>query len=328
MRINNLSLSFFRRIYHFQIKSSSLRFSKKLKLFFALSRIYHVILDIAAPAFCTILWLGELPSPRVIIIGTLTALSGYLSIYSLNDIIGLQADKEKFSLGKAASGYSVEATDYHHPLARGLLSYYAGLAWMIFWSLGAIIGAYSLNPMIILIFIIGGILEFIYCRLLKVTHWRFILSGFVKTCGPMAAVFAVDSFPSSKLLLLFFWVFLWEIGGQNIPADWNDRKEDLRLGAKTIAIRFSLQKTSLIILISLIFTILLSCLLPLLTPLNLSYIYIIGNLGIGYYLLLRPAINFYKINDGSYATRLFDRASYYPLALLILISIHSIIFWD
>lgn len=303
------------------MKVNNPSFSEKAKQFFALSRGYHAVLDIAAAAFCAILWLGGLPSLRVILVGGLTALSGYLSIYALNDIVGLRADKEKISLGKAASGYAVEATDYHHPMAKGLLNERAGLAWMIFWFLGAMIGAFFLNPIIILIFIFGGIAEYIYCRLLKVTSLRFILSGFVKACGPIAAVFAVDPSPSIGVLLLFFWIFLWEIGGQNIPADWNDREEDLHLGAITIPIRFSPQKTSSIILISLIFTVMLSCFLPLITSLDLGYVYMIGNLGIGYCLLLQPAIRLYKTNDGSYAARLFDKASYYPLALLILILI-------
>ena len=27
------------------------------------------------------------------------------------------------------------------------------------------------------------------------------------------------------MLLIFFWLFFWEIGGQNIPADWHDIEE-------------------------------------------------------------------------------------------------------
>jgi len=61
---------------------------------------------------------------------------------------------------------------------------------------------YTLNPFIILILLVGCIFEIAYCKLLKVTHWRILLSGVVKACGPVAAVFAVDSNPRLDFLLL------------------------------------------------------------------------------------------------------------------------------
>ena len=55
--------------------------------------------------------------------------------------------------------------------------------------------------------------------------------------------------PSRGLvLLLFLWLFCWEIGGQNIPADWHDLEEDQRLGAQTIPVRYGPEGAGAIVL--------------------------------------------------------------------------------
>lgn len=289
-----------------------------MKRYFALSRTYHGMLDIAMPAFCAILLLGRFPEIGTTILAMITAICGYTSIYALNDVAGLKVDKEKFLNTDTYSGYSVETTEYHHPIARGILSLRFGALWMIWWGGCALVGAYFLNPFIILFFLIGGILEFVYCRMLKITYWRFILSGIVKTCGPCAAVLVANPpHVIESLLLVFALVFFWEIGGQNIPADWNDHKEDRLLGAKTIPVCVGPKRAALIILSSIVITIILSCVLLLVGAVNMGYVYLIGNLGIGYYLLLLPAMHLYKTEDGTFAAVLFDKASYYPFALLI-----------
>ena len=115
-----------------------------------------------------------------------------------------------------------------HPLAQGLLSLREGLVWTGVWALLALAGAYLLNPACALIFIVSIVLETLYCLMLQVSHLRTVVSGMVKTMGAVAAVFAVDPHPSvSFLILLFLWLFFWEIGGQNIPNDLTDVDEDL-----------------------------------------------------------------------------------------------------
>lgn len=109
--------------------------------FFALSRTKHGILDIATPAFCALLWLGHFPSIEIIALGLFTAFSGYTAIYALNDLIGYKSDKEKFSGKEASSSYSVEATNFHHPLAQNFLSLKSGILWIVFWISLSFIGS-------------------------------------------------------------------------------------------------------------------------------------------------------------------------------------------
>lgn len=291
-----------------------------MKRFFALSRTQHGIVDLATPAFCALIWLGGFPETGLTVLALITAFAGYTAIYALNDLMGFQGDKEKHEGGVWQSGYSVEASVNHHPLVQGVLSIKEALAWTGFWLVIAFVGAYLLNPYITLILLVAGISEIIYCKLLKVTHWRILLSGVVKAAGPIAAIFAVDASPRADfLLLLFAWVFMWEVGGQNIPADWNDVAEDKRIGAKTIPARFGPNVAATVILVASSLTLVVGSFFPVFSPALSGMPFSIFGLIIGYFLLLRPAFYLWRTKDSRYAARLFDRASYYPLAMFFLI---------
>ena len=288
--------------------------------FFALSRTSHGILDLATPAFVALLWLGRIPEWHVIAISIFTAFAGYTAIYALNDLVGMAVDKEKFTTAGINEGYSVEASEMRYPLARDILPYRKGLAWMLSWLILGLIGAYFLNPVIVFILLGAAVLEVIYVLLLKVTYLRVFVSGLVKSSGPIAAVFVVDPNPSiPPLLLLFVWLFFWEIGGQNVPADWNDTEEDKRINAKTIPITFGVDKAGIIVIAALAITVITSAFLPSISPINLGIPYVAVSLAIGYYFLLQPGIQLNRNKGGRDAAKLFDRASFYPVAQFLLI---------
>jgi 4-hydroxybenzoate polyprenyltransferase len=293
-----------------------------MKRFFALSRTSHGILDLATPAFCALLWGGRFPAWNVILLSVVTAFAAYTAIYALNDLVGMAVDKEKFSRNQLNTGYSVEASELRYPLARNILPFRSGLLWMGFWFILALVGCYLLNPVIDLILIAAAVLEIVYCLLLKVTYLRTLVSGLVKASGPIAAVFVVDPNPSiASLLLLLTWVYFWEIGGQNVPADWNDTAEDIGINAKTIPIHFGAQKAALIVLAALTITVIASAFLPLISPVPLGLPYILASLIIGFVLLLQPSLQLRRKKDGRYAAKLFDKASYYPVAQFALIAL-------
>ncbi|HXD11004.1 MAG TPA: UbiA family prenyltransferase [Anaerolineales bacterium] len=286
-----------------------------MKRFLALSRTSHGVLELATPAFCALLWLGGFPELKVILLSIFTAFAGYTAIYALNDLVGMAVDREKFSVNAMNAGYSVEASELRYPLARNILSYKSGLLWMGFWFILALVGSYLLNPVIVFILIAAALLEVVYCLLLKVTYLRTFVSGLVKASGPIAAVFVVDPTPSpSALLLLFIWLFFWEIGGQNVPADWNDTAEDTSVNAQTIPIHFGTNKAGIIVIAALTVTVITSVFLPAISPVSLGLPYIALSLIIGYIFLLQPGLQLNKNKDGRDAARLFDRASYYPVA--------------
>lgn len=295
--------------------------------FFALSRTTHGVLDLAMPGFVAVLWLGGFPDLLTIVISIMTAFAAYTAIYTLNDLVGVSGDREKFASGEIKEGYSVEASAMRYPLAQNVLTYQKGLFWFGMWFVVALIGAWILNPVIVLILVAAAILEVIYCLLFKVTYWRTLISGLVKASGPISAVFVVDPDPGlGKLLLIFAWVLFWEIGGQNIPADWNDTEEDRRVGAKTIPIRFGFKRAGLVVLLTLSLTVVISLFLPVVSPLPLGPLYLLGSVLAGYILLLKPGYQIYRSHmEGRLAAKLFDRASYYPITMLAVISLVAVV---
>ena len=293
-----------------------------MRRFLALSRSAHGALDIALPGFAALLWLGGLPAWPVLALALATAAAGYTAIYALNDLVGVNVDQQKLAAAGLNQGYSVEASDLRYPLAQKLLSVRSGLAWFTFWYALALAGAYLINPPLVLIVLAAAVLEVVYCLLLKVTYWRTLVSGLVKSCGPVAAVFVVQPQPSVPLLLLMLvWIMLWEIGGQNIPADWNDIEEDRRVGARTIPLALGTRGAGWLVMLTLTLAVTTSLFLPLMSPSALGLPYLILSALVGVVLLLWPAYRLHRSGTSRQAARLFDHASYYPLAQLILIAL-------
>jgi len=182
------------------------------------------------------------------------------------------------------------------------------------------LGAYILNPVCTLFFLAGCLLEAVYCLLLRVSPLRTIINGIVKTLGTIAAVYAVDPNPSLVYVAaLFFTLFLWEIGGQNIPNDCTDIKEDTRIKAQTVPVRLGIDLASYTILVTLIGAFFLSLILFSLSQAEFSFLYYIAVASFSLFLLIIPALKFYKSNNPDHAMLLFNKASNFPAVLFFLV---------
>ena len=299
----------------------------RLKLFWALSRTPHGLLDMCTPAFAALLWLGGLPSAPFIFLGLLTTFAGYTAVYALNDVVDYRVDREKAAAGGLASaGCDLDGVIVRHPMAQGLLSFREGLAWALFWSAVAVLGAFMLNPVCVIIFAGGCILEAIYCRLWRVSPYRTLVSGAVKTSGALAAVFAADPHPSFLFLsVLFLTLFLWEIGGQNIPNDLTDLDEDRRMQARTLPICLGLGRAVLIAGACLTAAMVLTAVLFLISPLPNRPVFALLALAAACYLLIGPIMRLVRNKDRDTAMELFNRASYYPPAMLLIVLVGVLI---
>ncbi|GAB7143996.1 UbiA family prenyltransferase [Mycobacterium riyadhense] len=296
-----------------------------MKRFLALSRTTHGVLDLATPAFAAGIALGSFPAWRVILLAVFTGFAAYTAIYALNDLVGKAVDEEKFA-GGINPGYSVEASGLRYPLAQQALSFRSGILWFALWFIAAMIGSYFLNPVIAVILVIASVLEVVYVLLLKVTYLRTLISGLVKSSGPVCAIFVVERTPSAALVLLVLaWVFFWEIGGQNVPADWNDTVEDRRVNAKTIPLELGTRTAGNVVLFSLGITVVASLFMPFVSPLKLGVPYVLASAAVGVFLLLLPAWQLHRSREGRQAAKLFDSASFYPLAQLIIVIVFVLI---
>lgn len=297
----------------------------RLKLCFALSRTPHGLIDMAAPALAALLCLGHFPSILKTVVGLITVFAGYTAVYALNDLVDLNADKQKV----AAGGYRddenyLDGVMVRHPMAKGVLRFRDGLMWAVAWAVVALLGAYWLNPVCLYIFVSGAVLEAVYCKLWQRTPFRAVVNGIVKTLGPVAAVFAVDSSPPVLFVLaLLIWLFAWEIGGQNIPNDWTDIEEDRRMKAKTIPVELGLGRAALLIVAALAAALFFNTIVLLISPLPFNSFFLLLAVVINMVLLLHPGLLLYEHRQRYYAMQLFNKASYYPLAMLGLVLIQS-----
>ena len=292
----------------------------RLNLFLALSRTPHLMLDLAAPGLAALLCLGTFPAPDVLMLGLITAFAGYAAVYALNDIIDYRVDRETVPLQRAPkSKKDLDSIFMRHPLAQGLLTYRAAWFWTIGWASLATVGGFLLNPICPIIFLTASLLEVIYCYLLKITCLRSVVSGIVKTSGPLAAVFAVNpSPPLPFLIILFTWLFFWEIGGQNIPNDLSDWESDRNIRARTIPVQFGKERSVLMIGVSLSIVLIMSLAVFWTLPNPPGYLYLPGALLAGYYFLLFPCYSLFRGDPSDESFHLFNQASYYPLAMLFI----------
>ncbi|MFW5637485.1 MAG: UbiA family prenyltransferase [Thermodesulfobacteriota bacterium] len=296
----------------------------RLRLYWALSRTPHGVIDMTTPGFAALMWLGEFPPFGIVLLGALTVFAGYTAVYALNDVVDYRVDRERLkqeSFLNKADAPDLDAALVRHPLAQGLISFREGLFWSLSWAAVALMGAYILNPVCAAVFILGCILEAVYCLLLKVSPFRTLINGVVKALGPIAAVFAVDPSPSPLYLTtLFFMFFLWEIGGQNIPNDCTDLPEDRRLKAQTVPVRFGLDFSSFAVLATLLGAFFLSLILPSLSQNRFGLFLYITVAAAGIYLLIIPALGFHRRQTPDEAMTVFNKASYFPLALFSLVT--------
>ena len=299
----------------------------RIKLFLALSRTPHALLDMATPALAALLWLGTIPPPRIVLQGIVTAFAGYTAVYALNDLVDYRVDREKFrTCGLPCSDHDLDAVYVRHPLAQGLLTLKEATLWALGWAGVALIGALLLNPVCALVFLSGCLAEALYCLLLKVSYLRILVSGMVKTAGGMAAVFAVEPNPSPAfLLVLFLWLLSWEVGGQNVPNDLADLDQDRDLLARTVPVHFGAENAYRIVSYSLACAIAFSLLLFWATPATFNFLYVPGAFFSGYFLLIIPAARLAKLHGVEQASALFNRASCYPLTMLIVVLISSLL---
>ena len=301
----------------------------RLKLFLALSRTPHGLLDMATPAFAALLGLGAFPPARTVVLGLITVFAGYTAVYALNDLIDYRIDREKAQMagGLRESENYLDAAIIRHPMAQGLLSFKEGLLWTAGWSIVALLGAWLLNPVCLVIFLAGCLLEAVYCGMLRISPFRTVISGSVKTAGAIAAIFAVDPDPSAAFVLsLFFWLFCWEIGGQNIPNDWADVEEDRRLQAQTVPVRFGPQKAARLAVAALVTSLAAKLLMIYQSGLAVKTPFALVSLAAGGWLLVPSARRLLQTLKRADAMQLFNRASYYPPVMLLLVLIAVVVY--
>ncbi|MGA2547426.1 MAG: UbiA family prenyltransferase [Rectinemataceae bacterium] len=293
------------------------------KKFIGLSRMTHSILDVAHPAAGALLVLGAAPRASIVALGLVSAFSGFTAVFALNDVMDAKVDVEKMAkYRKDSEAFDLDSVGTRHPIAQGSLSRGAAIAWVAFWGILSLTTAFLLKPLCAALLIVAVGLEVCYCRLLRVTHWKALLSGLMVAVGGLAGVFAVTSAPSPLAVVLFaLWAASWEIGGRNIPNDWSDIEEDVNLGVRTMPIRFGRAASSRIAAAFASVIILCSLAFPLAAPIRQVPVYLALAAVAGLFLLVLPALRWLRVQSTESAMAYFNKACFYPLAIFAAMAI-------
>ncbi|OPY88411.1 MAG: prenyltransferase [Syntrophaceae bacterium PtaU1.Bin231] len=296
-------------------------FGERIRIFFGLSRMSHSILDMAHPGVGALLVLGAFPDGSTLVLGFLAAFAGFTSVFALNDVMDWRVDSEKMEkYRRESSAFDLDALGFRHPIAQGKLRYASAFGWVFFWGVLSLWLAYLLKPLCAAILVAAISLEVGYCSLLRVTHWKVLLSGCMVGIGSLAGIYAVMDAPPPLFALLFFaWTFSWEVGGRNIPNDWADLDEDINLGIRTFPVRYGRRLSSRISFAFLGITVLSSLFFPLLVPVKYGFAYQAAALAAGIVFLIVPGTRWVLDQSTESAMALFNRACLYPLCVFILV---------
>lgn len=277
---------------------------------FDLARTRQALLSIAQPALGAVLALGGLPEPRVMALGLLAAATGFLAVFSLNDVLDRRVDEQALQQGKAEfEGYDLDTVYSRHPLAAGALKPAFAFAWVGTLGLVSALAAWTLAPACLALFALAVALEVLYCSLRSVTWLKTFLSGLMVGVGGLAGWAAVAPL-SARALPFFAFLALWEIAGRNIPNDLADRVADSLTGITTVSTVFGERAAGLGVLLGASAAIVPLGLLPITTWARTALLLL------ALWAMVLPAFALVGRPISEQAARYFNRASLLPALML------------
>jgi len=303
-----------------------LRLNERFRTYFGFSRMHHSVLDVAHPCVGALIALGSFPPPLPLLIGLVSASAGFTAIFALNDLMDWRIDREKMQKPlQESSTFDLDTLGCRHPIAQGKLHFGKGLTWVLFWTLLSLSLAFVLNPLCSLMLLVAAALEFCYCKLLRRSHWKALLSGCMVGIGALAGVYAYKHSPPLIYIFAFFiWTFSWEVGARNISGDWIDLEEDRHLGIRTFPIRYGKLRSSQIAYALMVLTVLSSLSLPSFGVIRYPVIYYVGALITGGFFLIIPGGRWLISQRTESAVVLFNRACVYPLAMFVVVTLSTL----
>jgi 4-hydroxybenzoate polyprenyltransferase len=277
---------------------------------FDLSRGRQALLSVAQPALGAVLALGGLPSLSKAILGLVAASTGFLAVFSLNDVLDRRVDARALAAGKAEfTGFDLDTAFMRHPLARGDISLKLAVSWVAGLAVVSAVCAYLLNPACLALFGLAVALEVVYCALRSVTWTKTFVSGAMVGVGGLAGWAAVAPL-SWAAASIFAFLALWEIAGRNLPNDLSDLVADSRTDIRTVATVFWNDVSARATVIGAVATLASLAFLP------MPLIGVAASVAICAWAMIFPAIALVRNPTSDQAGSYFNRASLLPALLL------------
>lgn len=292
-------------------------FTNKFMALMGFSRAYIGFFVLAQSALGASLALKGLPSWDVIVVGVIACLAGSYSLVAYNDLLDIPIDKKRFENKlREVEGFDMGSAFERHPVAKGLISFKLALAWILATATISMLGIAYLNPSLIWVLPAIAIFVTAYSILSTRSPFKVLAVAVAVTLGGVAGWVAV-SFEKGILFWLFVaWTFLWEIGGRNIPNDFNDVEEDRLIGIKTFPVMFGCTTAACVIFFFLIVTTLVS--LPMVWLVTSSVAWMLTALILAIYFLLVPGLRLLKDSVPQQSLKLYNRSCFYPPAMFLL----------
>ncbi len=279
--------------------------------FFDLARGIQSPLSLPQPLLGAVIALRALPGPRVLILGLIAATAGYFAVFSLNDILDHKTDRESIGIGKAKrDAHDIGVTVFKHPLAHGDISLVVAITWVAFLMLISGTFAYILNPLCLWLFVGCIALETAYCSMRTVSWIKTFPTGIMVAMGGLAGWAAVAPL-NIGAVGFFLFIALWEIAGRNLANDLADAESDRGVGIRTVATTFGNRTSATAIFISAWMTVASAMFLPISLAARLA------TLGVTLWAMGVPSIMLLRIPTSEQASIYFNRASFFPLVVLV-----------
>lgn len=288
-------------------------------LLFDYSRGRQALLSVAQPALGALLALGTFPSPRIMALGLLAAVSGFFCVFAANDLFDVRADRQAVEAEREATAnqpspgeiasFDVDIVTVRHPLAAGSLPLWAGILWVGGLGFFSLYVASLLSLACAAVFAVCFLLEAVYCGLKRRSWLKTVVAGIMVGLGGLAGWLAVAEL--SWGAVAFFVLFaLWEIAGRNLSNDLADLSSDGPLGITTVATVYGPAVAALGILLG-------SVAMPAVAALQSGGLVLRLSLAaVSLWAVTLPALRLWRHVGEGEAQLYFNRASLYPPAAL------------
>ncbi len=311
--------------------------SQTIRGLMGFSRILVAGFVVAQAGLAAIFALNGLPTLTQVVLGFIACFTGASALIAYNDLLDVDLDRAKIKRddekaaekaaalaaeGKSpevASGLDLGALLIHHPVARGIISVRLGIAWVATLSLISMFITFLLQPWLPVIYI--GVIIFVtlYCKLSRKSPMKMLAVAIAVTLGGIAGWMAVANPPYGAVFFLFAaWTFVWEIGGRNLPNDFNDVEEDAELGVMTMPVVYGKVFASRVSFAFLILTVIMS--IALVTVAALPVWVLAGTVVGGILFLLVPGWKLVKTPEPEVSRVLYNRSASYTPAMLALLA--------
>ncbi len=299
------------------------RISEVIRALLGMSRAIVAVFVVAHAGLAAIFATGSLPDIRIIVIGVFACFTGTGALIGLNDLLDINLDRRRAAEEEERGELDLGSLFIHHPVARGVISVTTGVIWVTLLSVVSIALIYVLKPSLWPLFIAIAISVSLYSLMGAFTYWKFLAVATAVTLGALSGWMVVAEPNATTFVLFGVWTFLWEIGGRNVPNDFNDVEEDAALGVKTIPVILGRVAAGKIVFITLTASVFVS--IPLMVLLELPMLFIASALAVAVYVLLIPGFQLMRDPRPETSRILYNKSAIYPLILLLLLMVNLLI---